>query len=92
MKEVLDLEPLAEKWRVFGWEVREIDGHDFSEIDETFRDLPFLAGRPSCVIAHTIKGKGVSFMENRLLWHYRSPNEEELRLALAELADGGPTA
>jgi transketolase len=88
VSEVLNLDPLVDKWRAFGWEVWEIDGHDFGEMEKTFEAVPFRRGRPSCVIAHTVKGKGVSFMESKLLWHYRSPNEEELRLALAELAEG----
>jgi transketolase len=85
VKEVLDLDPLAAKWESFGWAVREIDGHDFSQIEGALRTLPAVSGRPTCVIAHTVKGKGVSFMENKLLWHYRSPAGEEYRAALAEL-------
>ena len=88
VREVLNLEPFALKWTACGWSVREIDGHDFCQIRDTLMKVPFEVGRPSCVIAHTVKGKGVSFMEDKLLWHYRSPNEEELRLALAELAEG----
>jgi len=87
VKEVLDLEPLAEKWRTFGWCVREIDGHDVEEIESVFGAIPTEPGRPTCVVAHTLKGKGVSFMENKLLWHYRSPDKDELRLALAELGE-----
>lgn len=87
VKDVIDLEPLSEKWRAFGWAVHEIDGHDLAEIDKVFSQIPFRPGCPSCVIAHTIKGKGVSFMENQLLWHYRSPQGEELDAALAELGD-----
>jgi transketolase len=85
VKEVMDLEPLADKWRSFGWAVREIDGHNITEIDQILSGIPFELGRPSCVIAHTVKGKGVSFMENTLLWHYRSPQGEEFEAALAEL-------
>jgi transketolase len=85
VKEVLDLEPLAEKWRAFGWGVREIDGHNYAEIEQVLRSLPIEHSHPTCIIAHTIKGKGVSFMENKLLWHYRTPDPEELRLALVEL-------
>lgn len=84
VKEVMDLEPFAEKWRAFGWATREIDGHNIGEIEEALTAIPFEEGRPSCVIAHTVKGKGVSFMENELLWHYRSP-QEEFEAALAEL-------
>jgi transketolase len=83
--EVLDLEPFADKWESCRWAVREIDGHNLQEIDRTLSGLPFEQGHPSCIIAHTVKGKGVSFMEDKLLWHYRPPNEEELARALAEL-------
>ena len=68
--EVLDLEPLAEKWRAFGWGVREIDGHDLTAIAEAYAAVPFVAGRPSCIVAHTVKGKGVDFMEDEPKWHY----------------------
>jgi len=85
IKEVLDLEPLAAKWRAFGWAVREVDGHDFGQIEDALKSVPFKVGRPSCIIAHTVKGKGVSFMENQLAWHYKSPNAEQLKQALAEL-------
>lgn len=87
VKEVMDLEPLADKWRSFNWAVREIDGHSIGEIAEILSGIPFETDRPNCVIAHTIKGKGVSFMENKLLWHYRSPQGEEYERALAELGD-----
>jgi transketolase len=87
VKEVLDLDSLAAKWRAFGWSVLEIDGHDFVQIEDALGEIPARPGSPTCIIAHTIKGKGVSFMENKLLWHYRSPDEEELRLALAELGE-----
>ena len=85
VKEVLDLEPLAEKWRSFNWAVQEIDGHDFKQIEDALLGVPFRPGKPSCIIAHTVKGKGVSFMENQVAWHYRHPDEEQLRQALAEL-------
>jgi len=85
VKEVLDLESLGEKWRAFGWAVREIDGHNFEQIEDALLNVPFELGRPSCVIAHTIKGKGVSFMENQLAWHYKPPNDEQLHQALNEL-------
>lgn len=83
--EVMELEPFADKWRAFGWATREIDGHNVEQVVETLTSVPFEAGRPSCVIAHTVKGKGVSFMENQLLWHYRSPQGKEFDAALAEL-------
>jgi transketolase len=87
VKEVLDLEPLAAKWRAFGWAVREIDGHDFEQIEQTLTEVPLEAGKPTCVLAHTVKGKGVSFMENKLLWHYRTPDRGETARALAELGE-----
>jgi transketolase len=86
VKEVLDLDPLADKWRAFGWAVREINGHDIAQIEQSLGAVPFEANCPSCIVAHTVKGKGVSFMENELLWHYRAPDEEELARALTELA------
>lgn len=85
VKEVLGLEPLGGKWQSFGWAVREIDGHNFRQIEETLLSVPFASPKPSCIIAHTIKGKGVSFMENKLAWHYLTPSDEELRQALLEL-------
>lgn len=83
--ETLALEPFADKWRSFGWSVREIDGHDHNQILNTCSELPFNPGQPSCIIAHTTKGKGVSFMENSVLWHYRSAQAEEYQAALKEL-------
>ena len=88
VKEVLDLDPLADKWRAFRWAVREIDGHDHAQIAATLAATPFEPGRPSVIIAHTVKGKGVSFMEGQLAWHYRSPNAEQLALALTEIEAG----
>jgi len=79
---------LAEKWRVFGWEVVEADGHDVTALARVLSNVPFTLGHPSVVIAHTVKGKGVSFMEQNPVWHYRVPNTEELDQALRELADG----
>jgi transketolase len=87
VKDVLGLEPFADKWRAFGWETREVDGHDVVRIEETLREVPFERGKPSCIIAHTVKGKGVSFMEDTVLWHYRSPQGDEYRNALAELEE-----
>lgn len=83
--EVLALEPLADKWRDFGWAVREVDGHSHTELAAAFEAIPIEPGRPSVFLAHTVKGKGVSFMENTVLWHYRSPNSEDLARALAEI-------
>ena len=85
VKDVLDLEPLADKWRSFGWAVREINGHDTEEIEESLLSVPFQSEKPSCIVAHTVKGKGVSFMENQLAWHYQYPDDSQLSRALAEL-------
>ena len=68
--EVLNLEPLAEKWRNFGWIVYEIDGHNFNKLIKTLRKIPTIKNKPSVIICHTIKGKGISFAENKLEWHY----------------------
>lgn len=81
------LEPLADRWRAFGWTVREVDGHDLPILIATLRSVPLEQGHPTCVIAHTRKGCGVSFMENRVEWHHRVPTNEELAAALQELAE-----
>lgn len=81
----ISLEPLAERWRSFGWAVAEVDGHDIPALVTAFRRLPIEAGRPSCLIAHTHKGRGVSFMEDRVEWHHRVPSDAELAAALLEL-------
>lgn len=83
--EVLNLEPLAKKWQSFGWQVKEINGHNFSEIENALSQIPFEKTRPSLVIANTVKGKGVSFIENKLEWHYKNLTKEEYELALKEL-------
>ena len=83
--EVLELEPFADKWISFGWAVREVDGHDHEALQRTLEAAPLAAGKPSCIIAHTTKGKGVSFMENSVLWHYRIPRGAEFDAALVEL-------
>ena len=83
----VSLEPLAERWRAFGWAVREVDGHDLAVLARTFREIPFEQGQPNCVIARTHKGRGVSFMEDRVEWHHRVPTENELAVALKELGE-----
>jgi transketolase len=88
-EEVTALAPLAEKWRAFGWGVRELDGHDMGAVVEALDALPFEKGKPSAIVAHTVKGKGVSFMENDLEWHYRPPNDQDLARALSEI--NGPS-
>jgi len=82
---IMGLEPLAEKWRAFGWSVREVDGHDPVALFDAFQRLPFEPGKPSCVIAHTHKGQGVSFMRDQARWHHHVPTDDELRAALEEL-------
>lgn len=84
-EETMGLEPLADKWRAFGWAVREVDGHDHAALLAAYRDVPFEAGRPSCVIAKTHKGHGVSFMADDPAWHHRVPDAAQLEAALAEL-------
>lgn len=86
VEDVLSLEPFTDKWRAFGWHVIETDGHDVNALVHSLEGVPQVAGKPTCVIAHTVKGKGVSFMENNLLWHYRTPRGEEYKAAKAELA------
>jgi transketolase len=85
VSETLDLEPFADKWRAFGWTVVEVDGHDHDVLRNALSTAPSLTRKPTAVIAHTTKGKGVSFMENQVLWHYRTPTGEEFVRALAEL-------
>ena len=81
------LEPLADRWRAFGWAVAELDGHDIPALIETLERVPLAPGRPTCVIARTKKGRGVSFIEDRAEWHHRVPTDTEIDLALAELED-----
>lgn len=83
--EVLNLEPLKEKWASFGWSVEEVNGHDFSKIENTFERVPFKDNKPNLIIAHTIKGKGVSFMENKIEWHYKSLDNNSFDSAIKEL-------
>jgi len=84
-EDVLNLEPFAQKMRDFHWEVMEINGHDFREIEKAFSKIPLKKGKPSCIIAHTIKGKGVSFMEDKVSWHYNKVDDELLKKAFQEL-------
>ena len=83
-EETKQLEPLAAKWASFGWEVREVDGHDHAQLLSTFRQPG--TTRPVCVIAHTVKGKGVSFMEDRVEWHHKVPSAEQVQIAVQELS------
>jgi transketolase len=83
--ETLALEPFRQKWESFNWTVVESAGHDHTELITALSTLPVKVGRPTVIIAHTTKGKGVSFMENTVLWHYRTARGEEFTRALAEL-------
>jgi transketolase len=83
VSDILELEPLTDKWQAFGWSVTNADGHDHTALAEAMSRVP--AGKPHCIIAHTVKGKGVSFMEHSVLWHYRIPHGSELASALSEL-------
>ena len=82
---IVDLEPLRKKLESFRWDVGEVDGHDHFALNRSLTSLPFSNGRPSCIIAHTVKGKGVDFMENAVEWHYRSPNPDLLKRALDQI-------
>jgi transketolase len=86
-EETMQLEPLADKWRAFGWSVTEVDGHDIAQLLQTFSRVPFEVGKPNCIIAHTHKGQGVSFMQDKAAWHHKVPNAEELAMALKELEE-----
>ncbi len=83
--ETLALAPLREKWAAFGWDAHEVDGHDVVELARRMADVPNGSGKPVALIAHTIKGKGVSFMEDDNNWHYRAPTADELKRAFVEL-------
>jgi transketolase len=76
------LEPFIDKWRSFGWDVIEVDGHNYLSLAESMSEE---SSKPKCIIANTIKGKGVDFMENTVLWHYKSPNDEELSSAISQV-------
>jgi transketolase len=86
IKDIMGLEPLASKWQAFGWHAIEIDGHNISEILSAYQEAETIKGKPSIIIARTIKGKGVSFMENVVDFHGRAPTKEEAEKALKELA------
>lgn len=85
VKEVMDVEPLKEKWEAFGWTVKKVNGHNIEELLGTFNSIPSITGKPTMVIANTIKGKGVSFMENKYEWHNKVPSDEQFKLAYKEL-------
>lgn len=85
VRDVMDLEPLAEKWRAFNWEVFEIDGHDLEAVLHALRASRALRGKPGMIIARTVKGKGVSFMEGKIEWHGVAPNTDQKSQAVAEI-------
>jgi transketolase len=85
VEKTIRLEPLADKFRAFGWSVREIDGHDHKQLKFNLQEVPWESGKPSMLIAHTTKGKGVKYMENQVAWHYKSPTKAELDLAIEML-------
>ncbi len=84
-EETIRLEPLAEKWRAFGWHVLEVDGHDYGAIEEAVTNSRLEHSRPSVIICETVKGKGVSFMENQVVWHYRPPTLEQATAGISEV-------
>jgi transketolase len=85
-REILDLEPIADKWRSFGFAVMEVDGHDVEELKHATSTLPFAADKPSAIICHTVKGKGVDFVENNLEWHHKNKvTPDEIRDLMSAL-------
>src|SRR5262249_8834074 len=85
VKDIMDIAPVADKWRAFGWHTIEIDGHDIPAIQAALKEAEATKGKPTCIVAHTIKGKGVSFMENNPKFHGVAPTPDEVKLALQEL-------
>jgi len=83
--DIMGVEPIADKWRAFGWEVREFQGHDMREVVDMFDAMPLTRNKPNCLLAHTVKGKGVSWAEDTYVWHSNNVNDEIYEKALAEL-------
>jgi transketolase len=83
--QVMSIEPVIDKWRAFNWNVLEIDGHDMGQISSSLDRAKAVKDKPTFIVAHTVKGKGVSFMENQIAWHGMAPNAEQTAKALAEL-------
>jgi len=83
--QIMPLEPVIDKWRAFNWHVIEIDGHNMGQILDALVEVANIHHSPTIIVAHTTKGKGVSYMENRSAWHGRAPSDEQLEIALAEL-------
>ena len=90
VEETLRLEPFEQKWRDFGWDACSVDGHDVDALRRALNPESTESGKPRVILAHTVKGKGVSFMENQILWHYRTPQGEEYEAALRELEANRP--
>ncbi|MGA9049618.1 MAG: transketolase [Dehalococcoidia bacterium] len=88
VQDIMPMEPFADKWRSFRWNVIEIDGHNIAQILAALDQAHSVKGKPSVIIAHTVKGKGVSFMENKAQWHGVAPNKEQFQAAMAELGGG----
>lgn len=84
-RDIIDLHPMGEKWRAFGWDVHEVNGHDCGELKSALKRLDTTAGPPHVIIANTVSGKGISFMEGEIKWHYLPMSEEQYNLALEEL-------
>ena len=84
VSQTIKLEPFVKKWQSFGWKVIQTDGHNYKSLKNNFAKIN-KSNKPICIIAHTIKGNGVSFMQNSVLWHYRAPNQKEYFLAKKEL-------
>lgn len=84
-REVMNVEPIEEKWKAFGWHTIRIDGHDFEQIESAVLEAKNTKGKPTVIIAKTVKGKGISFMENEVGWHGTAPNQEQSQQALKEL-------
>jgi transketolase len=87
VEDVMNINPLDAKWRDFGWHVLEIDGHDFAQIFEALDKAKQIIDRPTVILAHTVKGKGVSFMENQVDWHGKTPSFDEMKQAMLELGE-----
>ena len=87
LDEIVGLNPLVPKWKAFGWAVEEVAGHDMEALRAVFKKLPFGNGKPNCIVAHTVKGKGISFMENNNDWHHNTLSKELFDKAMAEISD-----
>lgn len=86
IKSTLNIEPLREKIESFGWNIYEVDGHNYKELEKNLLKAKCSTKRPSCIIANTIKGKGISFMENKIEWHYQAPSQKQFKIAIKELS------